>query len=292
MPPWWPAPSQASKCRRASSGATSAMPAALNPSASASALMRWFAAATSPTGLLVGARGGAVRATRTRPPWVARGLQGFLEPRPDRAHQVQALGGPASPLDHRSRLARHLLGRAPCFIHVHSRHRSRRTVRGLLPPLGAHGKNDVFDPDSRQSVPERALEARDRWPELDPRAARHGGVGHRLELGRRHAQVRLWLESRAEVGGAHLVHGRKAKRAARHAHPRSFTGSERRPADVLVAHLPRHPRGTPVDPGAPHPALEFVVEPTAVVIRRPTERLGGDPYPAVGIRRDPKAVLV
>src|SRR5205823_5840590 len=83
-----------------------------------------------------------------------------------------------------------------------------------------------------------------------------------------------------------------------------FIGRERHPTDVAEAETdpatpaeaePGDQRGRPIVMPAVHagiPAPAAIPEPAAVVIRRPSPRIGADPSPAIPIFPDPTAMPI
>jgi hypothetical protein len=88
-------------------------------------------------------------------------------------------------------------------------------------------------------------------------------------------------EIRATDPEAYLYRG-----IPRAAAPCKGFGRQGRPADVAGAFAPCHPGRRPLTAGHPHPANSAQLRPTPVVIASPSERLTGNPRPAL-IRERP-----
>src|SRR6476646_10716818 len=98
---------------------------------------------------------------------------------------------------------------------------------------------------------------------------RHGIVG---DCARGHVAR---LHEHPGLGDRRVVSDRHAIGVARPAWP------DGRPADIVVAIAPQHPRRRPGIARHPEPAVVLIVAPAAVVIDRPGEGLVGIPVPAV-----------
>ena len=64
---------------------------------------------------------------------------------------------------------------------------------------------------------------------------------------------------------------------------------ERRPADVVVAFAPAHPRRSPYAARHPHPSVVRIHEPATVVVGGPAKGLVGNPQPAAVVGPNPAA---